>query len=355
MKSLLSHIIFNTIELMKKILTAVVALFAVLSAAGITLYNYATNLGKETIISHGIFEVHKGDSFAKVVTGLIGEQNDLRIRIYAYINPGLTHIKVATYDMADVNNLDEALAKLISGNGVQADVRLIPGRTWKQWQATFPDMVNVRDNIAKLDTTQVIKLLDLKPITGDTKFNNLEGYFAPNTYKIGFNAPITVALKLANDNLVAELNKVWASRNDRVQVKNPYELLILASIIEREKGNDAEASTISAVFNNRLARGMQLQTDPTVIYGMGDSYDGNITRKDLQTPTPYNTYTIKGLPPTPIAMVSENSLMAAAHPADVPYLYFVAIYGAGKHDFSRTYSEHQQKVRTYVKAYRQAN
>lgn len=141
-------------------------------------------------------------------------------------------------------------------------------------------------------------------------------------------------------------------RDAEIPLKTPYEALIMASIIEKETAVDDERGLVSSVFMNRLHKGMRLQTDPTVIYGMGDKYEGRIRKRDLQTPTPYNTYTMFGLPPTPIAMPSEASVLAAVNPDDSTYYYFVAD-GKGGHKFSRTLTEHNRAVREYLRILRQ--
>jgi UPF0755 protein len=144
--------------------------------------------------------------------------------------------------------------------------------------------------------------------------------------------------------MVQALDEAWNSRDDELPVDSPYELLILASIIEKETSLDEERPLVAGVFTRRLKKGMRLQTDPTVIYGMGDAYDGDIRRRDLQTDTAYNTYTRRGLPPTPIAMPGRESLGAAARPAAGEALFFVAD-GKGGHTFSEKLEDHQQAVK----------
>jgi UPF0755 protein len=160
-------------------------------------------------------------------------------------------------------------------------------------------------------------------------------------------------LKRAHRNLNSILNEHWESRQDNLPLKDRYDALILASIIEKETAVDSERKTISSVFVNRLNRNMRLQTDPTVIYGMGDKYDGNIRKKDLQTRTPYNTYMINGLPPTPIAMAGKASILAALNPEQTRYLYFVAS-GKGGHVFTRSLTEHNRAVRAYLRELRKS-
>lgn len=154
-------------------------------------------------------------------------------------------------------------------------------------------------------------------------------------------------IKRAYADMQTALQANWELRQKNLPLQSPYELLILASIVEKETGQASERAMIASVFENRLNKGMRLQTDPTVIYGMGDRYDGNIRKADLREPTPYNTYLIKGLPPTPIAMPGKAALLAAAQPEDSPYFYFVS-RGDGSHVFSRTLSEHNRNVRKYI-------
>ncbi|MFA0677922.1 endolytic transglycosylase MltG, partial [Vibrio sp. 10N.222.51.A6] len=158
-------------------------------------------------------------------------------------------------------------------------------------------------------------------------------------------------LKRAHRDLMNVVNDEWENRADKLPLKSPYEALILASIIEKETAVASERERVSSVFVNRLNKRMRLQTDPTVIYGMGASYKGNIRKKDLRTPTPYNTYTMSGLPPTPIAMAGKASINAALNPEKSNYLYFVAS-GTGGHVFSKSLTEHNRAVRAYLKQLR---
>ena len=180
-----------------------------------------------------------------------------------------------------------------------------------------------------------------------------EGRFLPETYLYTRGDRDVDVLRRANAALDAALDHAWETRADGLELKSREEALVMASIIEKETGVADERPQISGVFNRRLQVGMRLQTDPTVIYGMGTAYDGNIRRRDLQTDTPYNTYTRDGLPPTPIAMAGKAAIEAATHPADGDALYFVAVGdGSGRHVFSRTYAEHNVAVRDYVRRYR---
>lgn len=175
-----------------------------------------------------------------------------------------------------------------------------------------------------------------------------EGWFFPETYLFTRGDSDSDILAWAYQAMEKELDSVWQARQDDLPLNSPYELLVLASIIEKETGKEEERGRIAGVFIRRLQKGMRLQTDPTVIYGMGDSYDGNIRRRDLKTDTPYNTYTRAGLPPTPIAMPGRASLLAAAQPDAGDALYFVAD-GTGGHTFSDTLQEHQKAVNRLIK------
>jgi UPF0755 protein len=176
-----------------------------------------------------------------------------------------------------------------------------------------------------------------------------EGQFLPDTYSFPRGTPDLVVLMRAHEAMVAALAAVWADRSEAIALRSPYEALILASIIEKETGLAAERPLISGVFNRRLARGIRLQTDPTVIYGLGDAFDGNLRRRDMLADTPYNTYTRLGLPPTPIALPGIAALEASVHPADGDALYFVATgRGDGSHYFSSTLEEHNAAVARFL-------
>jgi UPF0755 protein len=177
-----------------------------------------------------------------------------------------------------------------------------------------------------------------------------EGQFFPDTYFFPRGTTDLELLRTAHQAMRDHLAKAWDSRDPDAPLHGPYEALILASIIEKETALPAERKLISGVFQQRLKRGMRLQTDPTVIYGMGETFDGNLRRQDLEHDTPYNTYTRGGLPPTPIALPGNASLEAAVQPQATDALYFVATgRGDGSHTFSATLEEHERAVRDYVR------
>ena len=180
-----------------------------------------------------------------------------------------------------------------------------------------------------------------------------EGQFAPDTYNFPRGTSDLTILEQAHGRLQDQLESIWRERSPTAAVTTPYEALILASIIEKETALASERRQISGVFNRRLQRGMRLQTDPTVIYGLGADFDGNLRRADLDRDTPYNTYTRRGLPPTPIALPGIESLRAAVDPDESDTLYFVAT-GApdGSHTFSATLEAHNQAVAAYLRRLR---
>jgi UPF0755 protein len=176
-----------------------------------------------------------------------------------------------------------------------------------------------------------------------------EGQFFPDTYRFAADTPDAAILGLAYEAMQRELTAAWQARAPGLPFTTPYEALILGSIVEKEAVLKSERAPIAGVFVNRLKKGMRLQSDPTVIYGLGGEYDGSIHTRDLQTDTPYNTYTRDGLPPTPIALPGRESLVAAVHPEDTGALFFVATgEGDGAHHFSRTLEEHNQAVQAYL-------
>ncbi|MGI9246869.1 MAG: endolytic transglycosylase MltG, partial [Steroidobacteraceae bacterium] len=183
-----------------------------------------------------------------------------------------------------------------------------------------------------------------------------EGLFFPDTYLFGKGTRDLEVLRQARDRMRRELDAAWQARRADLPLEDAYQALILASIVERETGLAAERPRIAGVFVERLRRGMRLQTDPTVIYGLGTNFDGNLRRADLERDGPYNTYTRTGLPPTPIALPGAGSLRAAVQPDERGELFFVATgRGDGAHVFSRTLAEHETAVRQYVARYRQRN
>jgi UPF0755 protein len=232
----------------------------------------------------------------------------------------------------------EVLSELASGRVIQYRVTLVEGWTFAQLARFLNSHEHLEHGVDLSDPATwpgVLAELDIA---------HPEGWFLPETYQFTRGDSGLDILRRAHRSMRFELDAAWASRDEDLPLDSPYELLILASIVEKETALDSERGEVAGVFARRLRRGMRLQTDPTVIYGLGESFDGDIRRRDLEADTPYNTYTRGGLPPTPIAMPGRASLRAAAQPAAGDSLYFVAD-GNGGHTFSVTLEEHQAAVR----------
>lgn len=232
-------------------------------------------------------------------------------------------------------NMAQLAQALVSGPRVQYAITFIPGTRFEQaWQSV--------QQAPKLKHT----LPDLAAVKRMLKVAHLEGQLLPETYFYQLGDTDAQVFKRAHQALWRYLEQKWPARQPDLPLKTPYEALVLASIVEKETGVAQERPLIAGVFINRLRRGMRLQSDPTTIYGLGEQFDGNLRKRDLRAHTPYNTYRIKGLPPTPIALASKAAIDAVLHPAKTKALYFVA-KGDGTHHFSRTLKEHNRAVQRY--------
>jgi UPF0755 protein len=247
-------------------------------------------------------------------------------------------IQAGTYRLDKPMSALDIIDKLSRGDVVFVEALFVEGITLKQWLAQLATHTRVKQTLAGKGEKEVRAAL------GEEQ--SLEGWLFPDTYKFAPGTTDLEILKRAHANMKKRVADAWATRDTTIPLKSPYEALILASIVEKETGAAGERPMIASVFVNRLRKGMRLQTDPTVIYGMGEKYDGNIRKRDLTTDTPWNTYTRDGLPPTPIAMPGAASLRAATQPAQSDYLYFVA-RGDGSHEFTRSLEEHNRAVAKY--------
>lgn len=250
-----------------------------------------------------------------------------------------TSIKAGSYEFDQGIALWALLRKLSSGDTSQGEVLFVEGISFRELRARLnatPDLVHTTQPLSDQALMAKLGVPDRKP----------EGWFFPDTYRFDKRAEDLEVLSRAMTAMQKQLDAVWQGRDANLPLKSPYELLILASIVEKETGAAADRAQIAGVFVNRLRKGMRLQTDPTVIYGLGQSFDGNLRKGDLQRDTPHNTYTRAGLPPTPICMPSQASLQAAAHPAVTDALYFVA-RGDGTSQFSASLDSHNQAVNQY--------
>ena len=268
------------------------------------------------------------------------------------LQPQLNKVKAGTYSLTGVKTLQDLLDMVNSGKEAQFSVKFIEGKTFKEWRKNLENAPHLKQTLQGKTDKEIMALLDIPAAAKAVyEWNNIDGWLYPDTYNYTPNSTDLELLKRSTTRLQKALDKAWSERDENLPLADPYQMLILASIVEKETGIAAERPQVASVFINRLRANMKLQTDPTVIYGMGERYTGNIRKKDLETMTPYNTYMIEGLPPTPIAMVSESALQAVAHPAKTDFYYFVAD-GSGGHKFTRNLNEHNKAVQEYLRWYR---
>ena len=254
-------------------------------------------------------------------------------------------LKAGVYEVTDNMSVRDVLAMISDAKNAQMNrILVIEGTTFKQLIERLKKDDLVKQEVSHLPYDQLLKALNIP-------YQHPEGLFAPDTYFFAKGESDKKILIDLYQRQMKALNEAWQNRAEGLPYQDPYEALIMASIIEKETSIDSELEQVSGVFARRLKIGMRLQTDPTVIYGMGDNYNGNITRKDLRTPTAYNTYTINGLPPTPIALPSKKAIEATMHPDDSDAVYFVAT-GNGGHKFSATLAEHNRAVQEYLQVLR---
>ena len=301
---------------------------------------YAWSAGLDT--NDKIYTVKRGTTLKTFVRKLHQDNvvpDQYSMLLLAYLRGQHRSLKAGEYRFDPGVSQKQILDQVVAGRAVQYAL-LIP----EGWN--FHDLMNAINSAEKLEHT-------LKGIAPETIMARLgkegthyEGRFYPDTYYYAAGSSDLQLLKLAYERMEANLASEWQHRREGLPYETPYEALIMASIVEKETGVAAERPLIAGVFVNRLRRGMRLQTDPTVIYGIGQKFDGNLRRNDLRRDTPYNTYTRKGLPPTPIAMPGGDAIHAALHPADTKHLYFVS-RGDGSHYFSETLEEHNQAVTRY--------
>lgn len=261
------------------------------------------------------------------------------LALLARINKQETGIKAGSYSVNQGITPNQLLGKLTRGEVSQGELTLVEGWTFRQWRARIDKHPDIDHQTRGLSERQIIEKLGLTVA-------QLEGRLFPDTYLFDKQSSDLELIARAARAMQRKLDSEWARRDPGLPYKSADEALVMASIVEKETGKEADRSLVAAVFVNRLRKGMLLQTDPTVIYGMGDAFDGNLRKRDLQTDTPYNTYTRAGLPPAPIAMPGLASLQAALHPATSDVVYFVA-RGDGSSEFSRTLDEHNRAVNKY--------
>jgi UPF0755 protein len=329
----------------KLIIGILIALLILILCLGISYYRALTNL---VVLQNVTVEIEKGDSFSKITQKLLAQGiavNPLWFKVIA-VQQGVTNsLKAGEYELTLGLTVTQILTIFAEGRS-------------KKYTLTFPEGWNLKEILQAINqhhnVSKTLKIEDVAEISSQLGINdkNPEGWLFPDTYHFEKNATDISILKMTYTKMQSVLAQEWQNKELNLPYKTTYEALIMASIVEKETGAKSERSKIAGVFISRLAKGMLLQTDPTVIYGMGDNYKGNIRAADLTTATPYNTYVIQGLPPTPIAMPGRDAIHAALHPDKDNSLYFVA-KGDGSHQFSATLAEHNQAVNTFQKHKRQ--
>ena len=250
-----------------------------------------------------------------------------------------TAIKAGSYSVQAGVTPWDILGKLTRGQVTQGELILVEGWSFRQWRDKLDAHPDLRHDTKGLPEEEIARLIGAET-------PRIEGWLFPDTYLFDKQSSDVELLARAHRAMRRKLEAEWAQRAANLPYRTPYQALTMASIVEKETGRDGDRPMVAAVFVNRLRSGMLLQTDPTVIYGMAERFDGNIRKRDLSSDTPYNTYTRAGLPPTPIAMPGLASLRAALNPANSDVLYFVA-RGDGTSQFSRTLDEHNRAVNRY--------
>lgn len=320
----------------------VLALVGVAGAAGgLAWFAYQPVALRESPLD---FTIEPGSSMRQVARQLV----EAGIGVEPFLLVGLARvtrqangIKAGSYEVERGLTPLQLLAKLTRGDVSQAELALIEGWNFRQVRAALDRHPDLRHDSTGLSDAEI-----LQRIGADAR--HPEGWFYPDTYLFARRSSDLDVLRRAYRNMQAVLEREWPRRADGLPYKTPYDALIMASLVEKETGQAADRPLIASVFINRLRAGMLLQTDPTVIYGLGAGFDGNLRKRDLVADTPYNTYTRPGLPPTPIAMPGTAALRAALNPQASDYLYFVA-RGDGSSEFSRSLDDHNRAVARYIR------
>ena len=342
---------------MKKFFIFLLILLLILGGVGFWGYQKLTSFVHTpvNVTQDQLLTIERGTTGSKLVA-LLEQENILEhadlLPWLLKLQPQLNKVKAGTYSLTGVKTLQDLLDIINSGKEAQFSVKFIEGKTFKEWRKNLENAPHLKQTLQGKTDKEIMALLDIPAVAKAVyEWNNMEGWLYPDTYNYTPNSTDLELLKRSATRLQKALDKAWNERDENLLLADPYQMLILASIVEKETGIAAERPQVASVFINRLKANMKLQTDPTVIYGMGERYTGNIRKKDLETITPYNTYMIEGLPPTPIAMVSESALQAVAHPAKTDFYYFVAD-GSGGHKFTRNLNEHNKAVQEYLRWYR---
>ncbi|PFG55820.1 UPF0755 protein [Vibrio sp. ES.051] len=335
--------------MIKKLLVFVVLMAMIGAAAVFYVVSQAKQYVEKPVLLEQpqLFTIENGTSFHHVIRDLVENkviEASEYTRLIPHLYSELLQVRSGTYLLDPKMSLYQVLEHLNTGKEHQFAITFVEGSRFSEWIEQLKTAPHIDHDLTGLSEKEMAFKLGIER-------DKLEGLFLAETYHYTAGASESELLKRAHRKLNKILDMNWETRQEDLPLQDKYEALTLASIIEKETAIDTERERVASVFVNRLNKGMRLQTDPTVIYGMGDEYDGNIRKKDLRTATPYNTYVINGLPPTPIAMAGEASIKAALNPEKSKYLYFVAS-GKGGHVFSKSLAEHNRAVRAYLRELR---
>jgi len=290
-------------------------------------------------VSPFAFDVKSGASLKSVARELAAAgalPMEIPLVVLARLKRADRAIKAGNYEIAEGTTLPQLLDKLTAGDVTQTGLTVVEGATFAELAGALAASPGIVTTVLDLPAAELARRIG---VPGPS----LEGWFFPDTYFFAAGSSDLALLTRAHRLMRARLDDAWARRASELPLRDPYEALILASIVEKETGRAADRPLIASVFVNRLRLGMRLQSDPTVIYGLGAKFDGNLRKRDLEADTPYNTYTRDGLPPTPIALPGQASLDAVASPPKTSYLYFVS-RGDGTSEFSANLAEHNRAV-----------
>lgn len=291
------------------------------------------------------FVIPKG-SHIKAVASILTERHipidRCLFALYARYNGQAQHIKAGVYETREGQTAANILTMIANGEVSKRYVTLIEGWTYHNILATIEGHADIKKTREPLTEKNLLAYLNV-----DKDIHSLEGLLFPDTYVFAPGDTDIKVIQLAYKEGQKHLQQHWQTRDEGLPFKSPYEALIMASIVEKETGHHEDRAKVAGVFVNRLKKGMPLQSDPTVIYGMGSRYKGRIGKQGLKTDTPWNTYTRSGLPPTPIASPGEQALVATLHPEQHRYLYFVS-RGDGTSEFAETLAQHNRNVRKFI-------
>lgn len=328
----------------KKLLIAgICAAVLVGAGTGLWVWQGLGSLSKPVVLAEPVlFDVPGGTAFSEVARQLEARElveKSLWVRVYGRLFPDQARIKAGEYEFTDGMTAEAMLGMMVAGDTKHWSVQFIEGWMFSDMRAALSASERLEKLTSEWSNAQIMEAVGAPG-------EHPEGRFFPDTYLFTSSESDLDLLRRSFRRMETVLAEEWENRDEGLPYASAYEALIMASIVERETGAPHERDQVAGVFVRRLQKGMRLQTDPTVIYGMGDKYKGRIGSRDLRTQTPYNTYRINGLPPTPIALPGREAIHASLHPDSGKALYFVA-RGDGTHQFSNTLAEHQKAVRAF--------